>query len=239
MNLRLICLICILFGYLLGSFQTAYFVGRAKHVDLRKKGSGNLGTTNVLRVLGLRAGLFTFFIDIMKVFVAMAVVYIVVILCLKLPIPRIPLYLYTGLGTVLGHDFPYYLGFRGGKGVAATSAVLISLWDWKLIVVGVIVFFCLAFLTQYISVASMSLAVAEFIAFILFSQIGLIKIDPEWMWDCYIIIFIMSALIILRHRKNIKRLINKNENKFVFMNEQQIKSADSEQNQIHKESSDE
>jgi len=214
---RLICFIFLIVGYFFGSFQTAYFIGKARHVDLRKEGSGNLGTTNVFRVLGVKSGLITFAVDILKVFLACALSYIVVFLIMKNPsIERIPLFLYTGFGTVLGHDHPFYLNFRGGKGVAATAAALIALWDWKMVAIGVVVFFGVAITTQYISVASMSLVSVELIIFIIFTQTGMIHVSDGWIIDCYIIIALMTALVFFKHRKNLQRLKNGTENKFTF-----------------------
>ncbi len=213
---RLICLLFLVVGYFCGSFQTAYFIGKLKHVDIRKEGSGNLGTTNTFRVLGVKSGLITFAGDIFKVFFACALAYIFVIMIFKLPIERIPLFLYTGFGTVLGHDFPFYLKFKGGKGVAATAAALIALWDWKMIAIGVVVFFTIAITTQYISIASMSLVSAELLVFIIFTLTGIVEVSVFWLPDCYIIMILMVVMVFIKHKKNILRLLNGTENKFTF-----------------------
>lgn len=213
---RVICFIFLIVGYFCGSFQTAYFIGRLKHVDIRKQGSGNLGTTNTFRVLGVKSGLITFAGDIFKVFFACALSYIVVILILRMPVERIPLFLYTGFGAVLGHDFPFYLKFKGGKGVAATAAALIALWDWRMIAIGVVVFFSIAISTQYISIASMSLVSAELLLFIIFTLTGLIDVSVKWLPDSYIIIILMVVMVFIKHKKNILRLLNGTENKFTF-----------------------
>ena len=213
---RTICVICLVVGYIFGCIQTAYIVGRIKGVDIRTKGSGNLGATNTTRVLGNFWGIFTAVMDIAKVFAAEFLMYYIISPCLGFPIDRITLFLYTGMGVVLGHDFPFYLNFKGGKGVAASAAVLISLWDWRLIVIGVAVFFGIAAITGYISLASMSLVTVELILFIIFTQTGLIVLTEKWFADCYIIIIVMTLLCIFQHRENIARLVNGNENKFRF-----------------------
>lgn len=213
---RFICLICLVVGYLFGCIQTAYIVGRIKGIDIRKHGSGNLGATNTVRVLGNFWGIFTAVCDIAKVFAAEFLMYYIISPGLGFPIDRITLFLYTGFGVVLGHDFPFYLKFKGGKGVAATAAVLISLWDWKMIVIGVVVFFGIAAITGYISVASMSLVTVELILFIVFTQTGLIVLSPKWNADCYIIMIVMTLLVIFQHRENIARLVSGTENKFSF-----------------------
>ena len=213
---RLVCFICLIFGYLCGCFQTAYIVGKIKHIDIRKKGSGNLGTTNVFRTVGVKAGIITFVGDILKVFIAALIVYLVVLKGFKLDIDRVALFLYTGFGVVLGHDFPFYLKFKGGKGVAATAAALITIGDWRMIVAGVLIFFGIALATKYVSVASLSLIGAELIIFTVFTLTGLISLDKKWQIDCFIIVFLMTVLVFWQHRKNLKRLAEGTENKFTF-----------------------
>ena len=225
---RLICLACVLIGYCFGLFQTAYIYGKHIGVDVRSKGSGNLGTTNMFRVLGIRAGLCTFVGDLFKVFICVALTFVVFVLLLKFDIARYAIMLYTGLGTVLGHNFPFYLHFKGGKGVAASAAVLICLWDWKLIVLGIVVFFGTVLITQYVSLGSMLLMIFELAAFIVFDLTGLNPIDPAWRPDCYIIMFILTALVLFQHRKNIARLLKGQENKFVIMSEKELQSVNKE-----------
>ena len=231
---RLICLACILIGYCFGLFQTAYIYGKHIGVDVRTKGSGNLGTTNMFRVLGIRAGLCTFVGDLFKVFICVALTFVVFVLVLKFDIARYAIMLYTGLGCVLGHDFPFYLRFKGGKGVAASAAVLICLWDWKLIVLGIIVFFGTVLITQYVSLGSMLLLIFELAGLIVFDLTGLNPIDPAWRPDCYIILAFLTALCLFQHRKNIKRLLKGEENKFVIMSDKELqntgKSAEQKEN---------
>ena len=109
--------ICMILGYGIGCLQSAYLVGRfAGHMDLRQYGSGNLGTTNALRVLGKKAGAITFVCDILKSVLGF-------LLC-KMIFQQIPLAgLYGCVGVILGHDFPFYLNFKGGKGIAATAGL--------------------------------------------------------------------------------------------------------------------
>ena len=115
---RLICFAGLIIGYFFGCMVAAFFVGTAKKVDIRKKGSGNLGTTNAFRTVGIGGGIATGVGDMLKVVIVVLLVYFVVVKGLKVDIDRIPLYLYTGFGAILGHDFPFYLHFKGGKGVA-------------------------------------------------------------------------------------------------------------------------
>ena len=113
-------LICLAVGYVCGLLQTGYLVGKMNHIDIRKQGSGNAGTTNALRVIGWKAGIMTFFGDVFKCVAA------VVIVCLLyrgsdcLPL----LAMYAGTGVTLGHNFPFYMGFKGGKGIAVMAGLV-------------------------------------------------------------------------------------------------------------------
>ena len=105
-------LICVVIGYLFGLFQTGYFYGKLKHIDIRQHGSGNAGTTNALRTLGWTAGAITFLGDCLKCVAAVAVVYWLY----GSTHDNISLLaMYAGMGAVLGHNFPFYLKFKGGK----------------------------------------------------------------------------------------------------------------------------
>ena len=113
-------LVCLAVGYVCGLLQTGYIVGKMNHIDIRKQGSGNAGTTNALRVIGWKAGILTFFGDVLKCVAA------VVITCLLfrgsdcLPL----LAMYAGAGVTLGHNFPFYMNFKGGKGIAVMAGLV-------------------------------------------------------------------------------------------------------------------
>ena len=138
-------LICLVIGYCLGLFQTAYFYGKMKGIDIRQHGSGNAGTTNTLRVLGTKAGLIVLAGDILKTI--LAVVVVTLIFGKSNPETIYLLKLYAGAGAILGHNFPFYMNFKGGKGIAATAGIIISFHPY-FIVVGAILFFG-AFNLQY------------------------------------------------------------------------------------------
>ena len=108
-------LICIAIGYCIGCIQTAFIMGKLCKTDLSKKGSGNLGTTNALRVLGFKAGAVTFIGDILKGVVSF------IIARWLFPDMGILAGIYACAGTILGHDFPFYLHFKGGKGIVAVA----------------------------------------------------------------------------------------------------------------------
>lgn len=213
---RLICFAGLIIGYFFGCLVAAFFVGTANKVDIRKKGSGNLGTTNAFRTLGIRGGILTGVGDMLKVVIVVLLVYFVVVKGFKVNIDRIPLYLYTGFGAILGHDFPFYLHFKGGKGVASSAALLMMIGDWRMIVIGVVLFFGICVLTRYVSLASLSMMTAECILFIVFLLTGLIRVSRGWHPDCIILIILMTLLVFFTHRENLKRLLTGTENKFYF-----------------------
>ena len=120
-------LICIAIGYACGLFQTAYILGKIYHIDIRKQGSGNLGSTNVLRTLGKKAGALNLLCDCLKCIAAILIVRAIFGNSYGDILPLLSLY--AAAGCILGHNFPFYLNFKGGKGVAASNdIVLIILW---------------------------------------------------------------------------------------------------------------
>ena len=121
-------IICLAIGYVCGLLQSGYLVGKLHHIDIRKSGSGNAGSTNALRVMGWRAGLMTFAGDVLKCFAAVLIVRGLYhgSNCLAL------LMMYAGAGVTLGHNFPFYMKFKGGKGIAVSFGVLLALFPiWK------------------------------------------------------------------------------------------------------------
>jgi len=208
--------ICVCLGYIFGLFQTAYIYGRLNNIDIRDYGSGNAGTTNVMRVLGKKAGLITYFGDMLKGMIASIVVRILFGTVLGEPADNVMiLVLYTGLGVVLGHNYPFYMGFKGGKGIAASTGVAMSLFDWKLTLIGMITFPAVTFLTKYVSLGSIAMMVGFAVEFILFSEFGMLSpiSGSDVKIEAYILVAIFSGLAVFKHRSNIKRLMNGTENK--------------------------
>lgn len=193
-------IICLILGYVFGCFSTGYLVGKIKHVDIRKYGSGNPGTTNALRTLGAKAGIITLIGDMIKAIIPILLVRLVIFPNVE----DIQLYiLYTGLGVVLGHNYPVWLGFKGGKGIAATGGVMAA-FDPLIIPFGLILFVGAVAITRYVSVGSLLVAV----------------LLPIWMLIRYpgnihmlVVAIIYMALAFIKHHSNIKRLMNGTENK--------------------------
>jgi glycerol-3-phosphate acyltransferase PlsY len=206
----MIRLICALIGYAFGSIQTAYILGKIKGIDIREHGSGNAGTTNTLRVLGTKAGLIVFAGDMLKSIIA-------VLLCkalfLKANTDIAPLItIYTGLGCVLGHNFPFYLRFKGGKGIATTGGIMIA-FHWYYIPVGLLLFFGNFFITHIVSIGSMLLYTCFFVQTIIMGQHGVFNVAQPVLNELYIVLAFMTVLAFYMHRTNIRRLLTGNERK--------------------------
>ena len=209
-------LICLAIGYVCGLFQTGYLVGRMSHVDIRKKGSGNAGTTNALRVLGWKAGLMTFAGDVIKCVAAFLIVRFMYQGNDSLPL----LALYAGAGVTLGHNFPFYMNFKGGKGIAVMAGLVVvnSFWHLPesllLIPVTLAFFLVPVIVTRYISVGSLAAYTAFLVEMIIIGQMGWFEMVAARCYEFYVVLFLLTALAWYRHRANIKRLLAGTENKF-------------------------
>lgn len=186
-------------GYLAGCFQTAFIIGKLnRHIDIRQYGSGNSGTTNALRVMGLKLGVLTFIGDFLKAFITVAFVYLLTLT---------PSYaVVAGLGVILGHDFPVFLGFRGGKGIASTIGLAFAL-DYRAGILSVVVMVAVILATKYVSLASITLCVVLPIYFYAIARFAVLE---------SVLILAIGILGIVQHRDNIKRLITGSEVKLSF-----------------------
>lgn len=203
--------VCLVIGYIFGLFQTAYFYGKAHGIDIRQHGSGNSGTTNALRVLGTKAGLIVFAGDCLKCMAAVWLVRlifgqschsIIYLLCL-----------YTGAGAILGHNYPFYMGFKGGKGIAATAGMVLSFHPY-FIVTGVILFFGVFFTTHFVSLGSLLVYAGLMIQLVVSGQMGLFaEMTQAQLIEMYVLFGLLTAQAFWKHRENIVRLIHGNERK--------------------------
>ncbi|MBE5883299.1 MAG: glycerol-3-phosphate 1-O-acyltransferase PlsY [Lachnospiraceae bacterium] len=203
--------ICLVIGYVFGLFQTAYFYGKAHGIDIRQHGSGNSGTTNALRVLGTKAGLIVFAGDCLKCILAVVVARLlfgeshadmIYLLCL-----------YTGAGAVLGHNFPFYMGFKGGKGIAATAGMILSFHPY-FIVMGVIAFFGAFLLTHYVSLGSLLVYAGFMIEMVICGQLGVFgEMTQAQLWEMYAVAALLTIMAYWKHRENIVRLAKGEERK--------------------------
>ena len=202
----LIRAICLVGGYGVGLIQTAYIYGRIKGVDIRKYGSGNAGTTNALRVLGKKAGLIVFLGDFLKGIIACSLTHIILG---QLGIGNAYMFvLYTGLGVVLGHNFPFYMQFKGGKGIAASGGMIVILL--AAFIISVVI-------TRYVSVGSLTIMIGFFILYTVFAIHGDYNFTSNAkMIEGIIVAGIIAGMAVIRHWQNIKRLIAGTENKLSF-----------------------
>lgn len=195
-------LICIVIGYCLGCISSGYFVGKLYHVDIRTQGSGNAGTTNVLRTLGKLPALITFVGDLAK-----AIIPIVIIRILFEGEMEYLLCLYCGFGVVLGHNFPFYLHFKGGKGIAVTSAVVLSAANPIMTPIGLTIFAVIVGITRYVSLGSLIVA-----WYIPANTLIFHGNDTAFVHEM-ILSLLFTVLAYVQHRQNIVRLLHGNENK--------------------------
>ena len=207
--------ICLLIGYAFGLIQSAVIYCNMKGVDIRSVGSGNAGTTNTLRALGPKAGFTVLFADMLKCIAAVIVSSIVCRFLLgdSYADMKYLLKIYTAAGCVLGHDFPFYTNFRGGKGIACTAGYIVA-FKPSFILGGLLGFLIPFNITHYVSLGSLCLYTVFFIQLIVEGQMGLLgNISQANLIEIYIIAFAMTALAFYQHRTNIGRLIRGEERK--------------------------
>lgn len=201
---------CLLIGYVFGLFQTAYIYGRLHGIDIRNYGSGNAGTTNTLRVFGTKAGLLVLVGDIMKCI--LAVVITAVIFDKSHPDMVYLLKMYTAMGAIIGHNFPFYLQFKGGKGIAATAGLILSFHPY-LIPMGIILFFGAFFITHYVSLGSLLVYAGFMIELVILGQMGIFGMTQPRLLEMYVIAAFLTVMAYWKHRENIKRLVSGTERK--------------------------
>ena len=209
---------CLVVGYLFGLIETGIIYSKLVGIDIREHGSGNSGTTNALRVLGFKAGLITFIGDFCKSFVPCMVTRF--IFRDTYPDSYYLLMAYVGFGAVLGHIFPFYLKFKGGKGIATIGGFAASLLHPLFILILLVVFVGTIFITKYMSVGSIVLMIGIAVCYILGGYLGFacFDLDVESSKNAFIessiIVCLLALLAIYKHKANIQRLLNHTENKF-------------------------
>ena len=203
--------ICLILGYLLGSvIQAGYWYGRLNHIDIRKYGSGNAGTTNVMRTLGRKAGIITYLFDALKPIICTVIIHFVFG---NKNGNELLLIMYGGLGVVVGHNFPFYLKFKGGKGIAASSGDVLSLLFypancWAFTVLGAVTSASVTYISKYVSLGSLVAISLWFIEFVIWGCAGWLPLEGNVLYESYGVVFVITLLAFIRHSGNIKRLIN-------------------------------
>ena len=202
--------ICLVIGYIFGLFQTAFIYGKMNGIDIREHGSGNAGTTNALRVLGTKAGLIVFAGDVIKTVLA-------IVICGLLfknshPEEVYLLKLYAATGAILGHNFPFYLNFKGGKGIAATAGLIVSFHP-LFVPVGLLLFFGAFITTHYVSLGSLLVYAGLMIQMLICGQAGLFGASQPVLIEMYIVTAFLTVMAYWKHRENIVRLAKGEERK--------------------------
>ena len=210
MNPVLTRVLCLIIGYAFGNIQAAYLLGKARGIDIREHGSGNSGTTNTIRVLGTKAGLIVFLIDACKCIAAVA---IVSLLFGKQPDMQYLVRSWAFAGCVLGHDYPFFMNFRGGKGVAVMAG-FVCCFHPSFLPLALCFFFVPYFLTHYVSLGSLCVYSGIFLAMIIEGQMGVFGPLPQKvLLEMYLIQAFFTFLVFWKHRANLHRLATGTESK--------------------------
>lgn len=193
----LLLLIAAIGGYFLGSISMAVILTKIRYSgDVRQEGSGNAGATNVARVFGMRAGLFTLVGDMIKTFAAAGFGYLL----------AGTNGMVAGLfGAVIGHCFPVYFGFKGGKGISVSLAIALCL-DWQMTIISLSLFIIIVLITRYVSLGSLIAVASVPIVYFCFNGFKM----PQAL-----LVILVPILVWYMHRGNIKKLISGTESKFV------------------------
>ena len=208
----MIRLISVAIGYLFGLFQTSYIYGRIKGMDIREHGSGNAGATNALRTLGWKAGLITFLGDCFKCVFAVLLVRFLFDRFYPNENISVLVGMYAALGVILGHNFPCYLKFHGGKGISATAGLFLSL-DPILTLVALVLFAGTVAVTRYVSLGSILVSLWLPVGVAIYGALGKWGLAQGHLYEMYAIAVFLCAMALFRHRKNIRGLLAGTERK--------------------------
>ena len=194
----------LIIGYFIGCINLSYILSRIKGFDIRSVGSGNAGASNVVIVIGRKIGLFIAVLDILKAFLAFNLAELIFPEAMSGSLSWAGVL--AGVGSVIGHIFPFYMGFKGGKGLACFGGPVLGI-DYRLFVILFIAAFLIAMITDYICFAPISMA------FIVPVTVGVIY----RVWIPSAIIAIASAALLYKHRENIARIRSGDELRFHFL----------------------
>ncbi len=190
----------VLVAYLVGATPFGFLAGKAKGIDIREHGSGNIGATNVLRVLGKPVGITVLVLDVMKGLLPVIVA--------KLVSDSSLVHIATAMAAILGHNYTFWLGFKGGKGIATTGGAILSIMPWALIA-AVLGWIIVLKVSRYVSLASLAAAVIIPLTLVVENLI-----TGTWEWNIFGFGMFVCLLAIWKHRGNIGRLLRSEENRF-------------------------
>lgn len=190
----------VLVAYIVGATPFGFLAGKMKGIDIRQHGSGNIGATNVLRVLGKPVGITVLVLDVMKGLVPVIVA--------KLVSDSSLVHIATAMAAILGHNYTFWLGFKGGKGIATTGGAILPIMPWALIA-AVLGWIIVLKISRYVSLASIAAALIIPLTLVVENLI-----TGTWEWNIFGFGMFVCLLAIWKHRSNIGRLIRGEENRF-------------------------
>ena len=192
-------IIAVLLSYVIGSFQSSYWICKIfKHIDIREHGSGNPGATNVMRVCGVKFGMLVLFLDALKGAIC------VLLVRYGFGCGNVAIQLLAGLACIMGHNYPFYMGFKGGKGVASTLGIILAI-NWKVFLFAGVPALIVLLVGRIMSPASLTFGALLFVGFLIFN---LSSGNLIWI---LLVAAVYPAMMFYRHKDNIKRLIRKEE----------------------------
>jgi glycerol-3-phosphate acyltransferase PlsY len=203
----MIWLAILLLCYLIGSFPSGYLIGKSQGIDIRQHGSGNIGATNVLRVMGKKWGYLVFFCDALKGFIAVKIgVWLASTAGTEATLAAVM----AGICCIIGHNYTVWLRFKGGKGIATSIGVLLAIVPIMIVLLVLVVWLAVFFVWKYVSLASICAALSLPVAVLaLFPFVA-----HGNYWVLVVFSLIVAALAVWRHRPNIDRLLQGKENRF-------------------------
>ena len=211
-----IYIIVVIIAYLIGSINFSVLISKKMAgFDVREKGSGNAGTTNMLRSVGKKAAAITLICDILKGVISIVIAIIVGNIAKNLD--RELLLQIAGIAVVLGHTFPIFFGFKGGKGVATSLGVLL-ISNWQIGLICLVFAVVLMALTRMVSLGSCAAAVLFPVLTLFINQHYTVLTDGKSGRVYFVYSVILAIIVLYNHRSNIKRILNGTENKLSFKN---------------------
>ena len=203
----MIWIVIIILCYLIGSFPSGYLVAKSQGIDIRQHGSGNIGATNVLRVMGKKWGYLVFLCDSLKGFLAVKVgVWLGASAAGDITLAGVV----AGICCIIGHNYTVWLHFKGGKGIATSIGVLLAIVPVIVVLIVLMVWLAIFFIWKYVSLASICAALSLPVAVLALFPL----VAHGNYWVLLIFSLIVAALAVWRHRSNIDRLLNGKENRF-------------------------
>jgi acyl phosphate:glycerol-3-phosphate acyltransferase len=204
----MILILIVIVSYLIGSIPSGYLAAKSQGIDIRQHGSKNIGATNVLRVMGKKWGYLVFFCDGFKGFLAVRLgIFLGSFGGIESSIAGVV----AAIACILGHNYTFWLGFKGGKGIATSGGVVLALFPWFIVLTVAVVWVVVFYLSKYVSLASICAAISL--------PVSLVLVSP-WtggsrsFWVLILFAILAAGLAVWRHRTNITRLLNGTESRF-------------------------